>query len=89
MPKSVPNTTVLSYLHNRFGDWQLALAAYNAGPTRIAKLLRQSSGTTYKAIADRVPLETLAYVAKVEATLKVREGVDLSQFDSVSDSASN
>jgi membrane-bound lytic murein transglycosylase D len=70
----------LRYLHNRFGDWQLALAAYNAGPTRIAKLLRESGSFSYDAIANRVPLETLDYVGKVEATLMVRQGVDLSRF---------
>lgn len=27
----------LRQLHDRFGSWRLALAAYNAGPTRVAK----------------------------------------------------
>jgi membrane-bound lytic murein transglycosylase D len=67
----------LQYLHDRFGDWRLALAAYNAGPTRVSKLLKKSETYSYDAIVHQLPGETRAYVAKVEATLLVREGVQL------------
>ncbi|MCU0772174.1 MAG: lytic transglycosylase domain-containing protein [Verrucomicrobia bacterium] len=67
----------LQHLHDRFGEWRLALAAYNAGPTRVSKLLKKSEIYSYEAIAHQLPDETQAYVARVEATLAVREGVDL------------
>jgi hypothetical protein len=67
----------LQYLHDRFGNWPLALAAYNAGPTRVSRLLRKSDTYSYEAIAPQLPAETRDYVAKVEATLFVREGVEL------------
>jgi hypothetical protein len=67
----------LQHLHARFGEWRLALAAYNAGPTRVARLLRKASRDSYEAIAAQLPGETRDYVAKVEATLLVREGIEL------------
>lgn len=70
----------LQYLHDRFGNWQLALAAYNAGPTRVSRLLRQSDTYSYDAISHQLPSETRDYVAKVEATLLVREGVELASL---------
>lgn len=62
----------LVYLHRRFGDWALALAAYNAGPTRVAALLRKHNATTFAAIAPRLPAETRMFVPKVLATLHQR-----------------
>lgn len=41
-------------LFNRFGDWRLAMAAYNWGPTNLAKYG-----------FDRAPLETKRYIANV------------------------
>lgn len=70
----------LQSLHARFGEWRLALAAYNAGPTRVSRLLRNSPVYGYDAIASQLPAETRNYVAKVEATLIVREGVELASL---------
>jgi len=70
----------LKYLHGRFGDWRLALAAYNAGETRVKSLLDRASARTYAAIAPRLPAETQMYVPKIEATLRKREGVTLSSL---------
>jgi membrane-bound lytic murein transglycosylase D len=64
----------LRYLHSRFGDWRLALAAYNAGETRVDNLLTQHKASTFDAIAQRLPAETQMFVPKVEATLRKREG---------------
>ncbi len=72
----------LQYLYDRFGDWRLALAAYNAGPTRVSRLLKKSDVYSYDAIAHQLPAETQAYVARVEATLVVREGVKLASLPS-------
>ena len=70
----------LKYLHGRFGDWRLALAAYNAGETRVKSLLDRAPARTYAAIAPRLPAETQMYVPKIEATLRKREGVTLSSL---------
>ena len=64
----------LRRLYTRFGDWRLALAAYNAGETRVENLLKQSKGRSFDVIADRLPAETQMFVPKVEATLQRREG---------------
>ena len=70
----------LRELHQRFGDWRLALAAYNCGPTRVAELLRKHRAKTYDAISPYLPVETQLYVPKVEATLHKREGVRLTEL---------
>jgi membrane-bound lytic murein transglycosylase D len=70
----------LCSLHRHFGDWQLALAAYNAGQGRVDNLLKKSKTRTFDAIAYRLPAETQMYVPKVEATLHRREGMTLAEL---------
>lgn len=70
----------LRYLHNRFGNWPLALAAYNAGETRVFNLLKKTGGKDFESIADRLPAETQLYVPKCEAALQKREGVSLTDL---------
>ncbi|MEY2466332.1 MAG: rane-bound lytic murein transglycosylase, partial [Verrucomicrobiota bacterium] len=70
----------LNYLHTKFKDWRLALAAYNAGEGTVQKLLKRSKAQTYDAIATHLPAETQMYVPKVEATLLRREGVKLTEL---------
>ena len=70
----------LRELHQRFGDWRLALAAYNCGPTRVADLLKKHRAKTYDGISPYLPVETQMYVPKVEATLRKREGVKLTEL---------
>jgi membrane-bound lytic murein transglycosylase D len=70
----------LRQLHHHFGDWRLALAAYNAGSARVDALLKKSKTRTFDAIAARLPAETQMYVPKVEATLRRREGVALTDL---------
>ena len=70
----------LRRLHEHFGTWQLALAAYNAGEARVDQLLKKSRGRTFDAIADRLPAETRMYVPKVDATLRRREGLGLDEL---------
>jgi membrane-bound lytic murein transglycosylase D len=64
----------LRHLHGRFGDWPLALAAYNAGEGRVGRLLTKQKATTFAEIADSLPAETRMYVPKVLATIEVRAG---------------
>jgi membrane-bound lytic murein transglycosylase D len=64
----------LRQLHARFGDWALALAAYNAGPGRVRRTLDKHGATSYAAIAQVLPAETQMYVPKVLATVEARTG---------------
>jgi membrane-bound lytic murein transglycosylase D len=53
----------LKMLYNMFGDWQMVLAAYNAGPGTISKAIRRSGGKkTYWEIRPYLPTETQGYV---------------------------
>lgn len=53
----------LKYLYSIFKDWQMVLAAYNAGPGAISKAIRRSGGkTTYWEIRPYLPRETQGYV---------------------------
>lgn len=50
-------------LHEIFGDWELALAAYNCGPGNVNKAIRRAGGTLdYWKIYDHLPRETRGYV---------------------------
>ncbi len=53
----------LTKLYDIFGDWNLALAAYNSGPGNVNKAIRRSGGqTNYWAIRPFLPRETAGYV---------------------------
>ncbi len=50
-------------LYNMYGDWSLALAAYNAGPGNINKAIRRAGGKmNYWQIRPFLPEETQMYV---------------------------
>jgi membrane-bound lytic murein transglycosylase D len=59
----------LQKLHDQFGDWQLALAAYNWGEGSVGRAIernrRAGLGTSY--VDLRMPLETQHYVPKLQA----------------------
>jgi membrane-bound lytic murein transglycosylase D len=67
----------LRYLHGKFKDWRLALAAYNAGEGRVRALMEKHRASTFDKIATALPAETQLYVPKVEAVVRRREGVKL------------
>lgn len=68
---------MLRGLHTKFGDWPLAIAAYNAGPGRVQRTLDKQRAKSFAEIAHALPLETRMYVPKVLAVLKVRSGLTL------------
>ena len=70
----------LHHLHRHFGDWPLALAAYNIGEGRVDKLLKERNAHGFDAIARWLPAETQMYVPKVEATIRQREGLALADL---------
>jgi membrane-bound lytic murein transglycosylase D len=64
----------LRRLHERFGTWPVALAAYNCGQGRVAGELKRAGAGTYEGIAARLPLETRMYVPRVQETIRLRTG---------------
>jgi membrane-bound lytic murein transglycosylase D len=53
----------LRQLYGIYGDWNLALAAYNAGPGNVNKAIRRSGNkTTYWEVRPFLPTETQGYV---------------------------
>src|SRR5690554_899466 len=53
----------LKKLHSLYDDWNMALAAYNAGPGNVNKAIRRSEGKmTYWGIRPFLPRETQGYV---------------------------
>jgi membrane-bound lytic murein transglycosylase D len=71
-------------LHKEFGDWRLALAAYNSGEGTVKKLLEKHNAKTFDAISIRLPAETQMFVPKVEATILRREGKELPKSSNLS-----
>jgi membrane-bound lytic murein transglycosylase D len=59
----------LSDLYNEFGDWYLAMAAYNCGEGRIRRLVNNSADTSKKvSYWDlKLPRETMLYVPRILA----------------------
>ncbi|HEY3757725.1 MAG TPA: lytic transglycosylase domain-containing protein [Opitutaceae bacterium] len=70
----------LRELGHRFGSWPLALAAYNAGPGRVARLLAAHHADTFAAVAASLPGETRMYVPKVCALVALRSGVSVDRL---------
>ena len=62
----------LSDLYKIFGDWDLALAAYNSGPGNVSKAIKRSGGyRNYWNIRQFLPRETAGYVPAFYATLYI------------------
>lgn len=60
-------------LHEDFGDWHLALAAYNCGAGRVARAIRrcESENPDYWEVRERLPRETRNYVPIYIAAAKI------------------
>lgn len=53
----------LKFLYGMYGDWSIALAAYNAGPGNVNKAIRRSGGQmNYWSLRPFLPKETQMYV---------------------------
>ncbi|OIN57805.1 lytic transglycosylase domain-containing protein [Arsenicibacter rosenii] len=52
----------LKSLYRIFGDWHLALAAYNSGPGTVKRAMRRSGGNSFWTVYDHLPKETRSYV---------------------------
>lgn len=62
----------LKSLYKMFGNWELALAAYNCGPGNVNKAIRRSGGKrTFWGVYDFLPKETRSYVPQFQAMMYV------------------
>ena len=61
----------LEYLHRRFDDWLLAIAAYNAGEGRVQRALKRSSSKSFWKL--ELPGETRRYVPRLLALARAIE----------------
>ncbi|MFT3780677.1 MAG: lytic transglycosylase domain-containing protein [Nibricoccus sp.] len=66
---------LLKRLYSKFGDWPLALAAYNAGEGRVSRALTARKAKTFAEIVPALSVETQLYVPKVLATVASRTGI--------------
>jgi membrane-bound lytic murein transglycosylase D len=57
----------LKYLYKMFEDWNLVLAAYNAGPGNVRKAIRKAKSSNYQDIEKFLPKETRAYIPSFHA----------------------
>ncbi|MDR0786688.1 MAG: lytic transglycosylase domain-containing protein [Gemmatimonadota bacterium] len=67
----------LTDLHDQFGSWYLSAAAYNTGEGRIARIMREVTGSergteeSYYEIYNRLPKETRDYVPLMIAAARI------------------
>ena len=71
---TVAASKYLARLYKIFGDWDLALAAYNSGPGNVSKAIRRSGGyENYWNIRPHLPRETAGYLPAFLATMYIFE----------------
>jgi membrane-bound lytic murein transglycosylase D len=83
----------LSDLHDRFGSWYLAAAAYNTGENRVARIMREETGhehgtdADYYRISSRLPRETRDYVPMMIAAARIAKEPAKYGFGDVAEAA--
>ena len=71
----------LKSLYRMFGNWEVALAAYNCGPGNVRKAIRRSGGkTTFWEIYNYLPKETRGYVPQFQAMLYILNHLEEHNF---------
>ncbi len=72
-------------LHQRFGDWELALAAYNMGYEQLLMAIDLYGTTDFSELARQkaIPSETAAYVPKIVAAALVANNLERYGFGDV------
>lgn len=61
----------LKFLFNRYGNWELAMAAYNCGEGNVDRAVRRSGATNFWAAYPFLPQETRNYVPNILATILI------------------
>lgn len=79
----------LSDLHERFGSWFLALAAYNGGPGRLDRILRgyapdqEGHDGLFLEVLQRLPRETRDFVPRFLAAARIGRNPEAYGFQDV------
>jgi membrane-bound lytic murein transglycosylase D len=79
-------TRYLSDLYERFGSWELALAAYDMGYGRLSRRVQELSTNDYwtlSLVSGALPDEALSYVPKVIAVALLLRNLDRYGFDQI------
>lgn len=66
----------LKDLHIHFGDWNLAMAAYNSGPNRVESAIRRAGSRDFWALRKYLPRETRNYVPIIQAMTLIGKNLD-------------
>ena len=76
----------LKELHDHFGDWSTALAAYNWGETRVLRAIQKQKINyldNFWDLYEQLPQETSRYVPKFLATLHIVNNLEKYRLDKV------
>lgn len=75
----------LSNLYDEFGDWHLAVAAYNAGPGKISKGMERYNTKDFWSLAqyDYLAMETKRYVPKLIASIIIAKNPEKYGFTDI------
>ncbi len=75
----------LQDLHQRFGSWDLALAAYNMGYEQLLDAIDRTGTTDFNELSRQhaIPAETANYVPKIVAAALVADNLELYGFGDV------
>jgi membrane-bound lytic murein transglycosylase D len=61
----------LKFLFNRYGNWELAMAAYNCGEGNVDRAISRAGQTNFWAAYQFLPRETRNYVPNILATILI------------------
>ncbi|MCC6727583.1 MAG: lytic transglycosylase domain-containing protein [Saprospiraceae bacterium] len=61
----------LKRLYKRYGNWELALVAYNCGPGRLNQAIQKAGCQEYNQVKYHLPSETQTYIARFKAAMYV------------------
>ncbi|HEY7697396.1 MAG TPA: LysM peptidoglycan-binding domain-containing protein, partial [Vicinamibacteria bacterium] len=72
----------LKDLYDEFGDWYLAMAAFNAGPRRIERAIRRTGNRDFWTLAQKryLPRETRSYVPLILAATLIAKNPETYGF---------
>lgn len=76
----------LKDLYTEFGDWYLAMAAYNSGPLRVQRALEKTGADNFWTLAEKkaLPKETINYIPNILALTIIGKNPEKYGFNVVS-----